>query len=104
MPSPPLPPESHSGLSAVLPWAAAAATSLVGFFAARFTAFAALNKIVLDASRLLVTDAQSIHARDSARISELEGEIVRQRGELANHIQREQSLQRQIDRLIGGEE
>ncbi len=99
MPSPLPPPEFGSEHSAVLPWAGAALTGVVGFFGARFTAFAQLNKTILDASRGLVEEAQSIHARDGARISELEAEVLRQRGEIAQHIQKLESMERQLRRL-----
>lgn len=74
-------------------------TALGGWFAARYTAFAQLNKTVLDASRQMVEDAQAVHARDGARILELETEILRMRGEVNAHIQRERSLEHMIERL-----
>lgn len=99
MPSPPLPPPHGSALSDVLPWAGALLTGFAGWSAARFTAFAQLNKTILDASRLLVEESQTIHARDGVRILELETEVLRQRGEINQGIQRERSLQHAIERL-----
>jgi len=99
MPSSVPPPELGSGLSDALPWLSAAVTGLVGWSAARFTAFAQLNKTILDASRQMVADAQEVHARDGARILELEAEIIRQRGAINQGLQREQSMQHLIDRL-----
>lgn len=97
MPNTALPP-SDFGLSDVLPFLGAVATGLLGFFGAQFTAVARLQKTLLDASRLWVEQSQTQHARDGVRILELEAEILRQRGEISQHIQRGQSLQHALDR------
>ena len=90
---------STFGLSDALPWLGAGVTALGGWSVARYTAFAQLNKTMLDASRQMVQDSQSVHARDGARILELEAVVLEQRGAINQHIQKEQSMQRMIDRL-----
>jgi chromosome segregation ATPase len=80
-------------------------TALLGWFGARFTAHARLEKTLLDASRALVEECQAQHARDGVRISALEetvrereGEIQRLRGEVRQAAQREDSLRRLFER------
>lgn len=92
-------PPSGSGLSDVLPFLGAAVTALLGFFAAQFTAVARLQKTLLDASRQWVDQSQKRHAQDGVRILELEGEILRMRGEIAQAIQRAESWQHRYERL-----
>ena len=98
MPGPQLLHASGFGLSDALPYLSAGATGLLGFFGAQFTAVARLQKTLLDASRQWVGDTQAQRARDGVRISELEAEVLRQRGEINQHIQREESLQRALER------
>jgi hypothetical protein len=81
---------------------------VLGYFAAQSTAFAKLQKITFDASGSFLQQAQSQHSADLVRISELEGEVLRQRGEINQHIQVAASSsramerkQRFIDDLIG---
>lgn len=95
----PLLPDSSSELRGALPWLGALVTGMTGFFAARYTAFAQLSKTVLDASRELVERGQETHALDGARILELEAEVRRLRGEVNQHIQKEESYQRLIERM-----
>lgn len=101
MSSSPLPPTSGLEPSVVLPYFLAVVTGLVGWFGAQFTAGAKLQETVLSASRALVTEWQTQHAQDSARISALEdklkiaeSEVVRMRGEVNGSLQREESLRR----------
>lgn len=95
MPSTPV---SGFGLSDALPYLSAVVTGLLGFFGAQFTAVARLQKTLLDASRQYVDQSQAQHARDGARILELEAEIIRQRGEINQHIQTKESLQHALER------
>lgn len=92
---------SGSLFSDALPWAGALITGLVGWSAARYTAFAQLSKTTLDASRQLVDEFQKLRVQDTARILELEAEVLRMRGEIGQHIQKEQSSHREITRLRG---
>lgn len=98
MPSPQLP-ASGFGLSDALPYLSAAVTGLVGFFGAQFTAVARLQKTLLDASRQWVEEAQKQHALATARISELESEVLRQRGEINQLLQKVESRDHAIERL-----
>jgi len=95
---PELPPISSFGLTAALPYWVAAATAVLGFFGARFTTIAQLQKTLLDASREWVEQTQTQRALDTARILELEAEILRQRGVINAMIQFKQSLFRLLER------
>jgi len=101
MPSPQLPvplPPDGSPFGAALPYAVAVLTALLGWFGAQFTAGARLQKTLLDASRTLVAEAQTRHSADGARITELESEIIRLRGEVRGHQQWEDSVRRWAQR------
>ena len=93
----PLPPPD-SGLLVVLPWAAPVITALIGWFGAQFTGLARLQRTLLDASRQLVEQSQTQHARDNARILEAEAEVIRLRGVVRQYQQRELSLQHWAER------
>lgn len=95
---PPISTGSGFNWAAALPYLSAVATGLLGFFGAQFTAVARLQKTLLDASRQWVEQLQKQRALDGARIFELEAEVLRQRGEINSHIQREESLQRALER------
>lgn len=97
MASSPPPPEQSFSLLAVLPFLAPVLTAVLGFFAAQFTSVAALQKTLLDASRAYVKESQLQHARDAARIFELEAEVLRQRGVINQGIQLQQSLIRLLE-------
>lgn len=75
-----------------LPYFVAGGTAALGYFGARLTATAQLQRTLLVASRQWVEESQMQHARDIARISELETEITNQRGNLNQALQREASL------------
>lgn len=85
-------------LLAALPFAAPVLTAVLGFFAAQCTSVAQLQKTLLDASRQFVRESQEKHAQDAARITELEAEIIRQRGVINAGIQTQQSLCRLLER------
>lgn len=98
-------PTSGSQLTAALPYLAAIIGPALGYFAARFSATARLEKTLLDASRSWVEQSQVRHAQDGVLIStrdaiilEREAEIIRQRGEINQHLQREVSLENFIER------
>ena len=94
----PLPPSgSHS--SDALPYLAAVVTAALGWFGARYTAIAPLQTSLNDAFRTLMDEWQTERAAHIARISELEGEVLRQRGVINQGLQREQSLQHAYERL-----
>ncbi len=99
MPSTPLPPDSSSLGGGVLPYLAAVVTGLLGFFGARFTATAPLQASLNDAFRSLMDEWQTERAQHIARISELEAEVLRQRGVINQHLQLQASLQHNYDRL-----
>lgn len=86
-------------LKDVLLFSAAIIGPLLGFFAARFTALARLEKTLLDASRQWVEDSQKRHAADGVLISgqaddlmQARAEVLRLRGEVWAHIQANDSL------------
>lgn len=85
--------------AAVLPYFVAVLTGLLGWFSAQFTGLVQLQKTLLDASRQWVADSQAQHARDGVRITELESEVLRQRGTINQGLQREESLQRLLDKV-----
>ncbi len=87
-----------SPLAAVLPYWLAVLTAVLGYLGARFTAAAPLQESLNDAFRTLMEELQSAHARAIVRASELEAEIIRQRGELRQLEQRRQSLVHFIER------
>lgn len=89
----PLPPDG-SGWPGALPYVLSIVTLVGGWFAAQFTAVAQLQKTLLDASRLMVAETQALHARDGARIGELEAEVIRMRGLIRQHQQWEESVRR----------
>lgn len=72
--------------------------ALLGFFGARFTGVAQLQAGLNDAFRTLMDEWQTERAQHIARISELESEVLRQRGAINAGIQREQSLLRLLER------
>ena len=78
----------------VLPYCAAVATALLGWFGARFTAHARLEATLLSASRALVVELQAMHARDTARISALELTVLERDGEIRGLKQMRDSLLR----------
>lgn len=71
---------------------------VLAYFAARSSAFAQLQKTVFDASAQFVQGAQTQHAADLVRISELEAEILRQRGVVDGQIQHISSCDRMMER------
>ncbi len=90
---------SGLGLKDVLLSSAAIIGPLLGFFAARFTALARLERTLLDASRQWVEDSQKRHAADGVLISgqadellRAKAEVLRQRGEIDAKIQENESL------------
>lgn len=79
----------------------------LGYFAARSSAFAQLQKITFDASAKFVATAQSQHAADLVRISELEAEVLRLRkqvdiqiGTISSATRLGERKQRFIDDLL----
>lgn len=93
-PSPTPPPGLGSLITAVLPYLGAIVASVLGWFAAQFSTVVRLEKTLLGASQSFVEQAQTLRAQDGARISELEAEIIRQRGLIRNHQQWEESVRR----------
>lgn len=89
---------SGSWLVAALPYLAAVTTGVAGFFGARFTALAQLQRTLLDASRQWVEETQAQRARDGVRISELEAEILRQRKVIDTKIAENDALARLMER------
>ncbi len=100
LPSPELPPISVSGFSAVLLFCGALLTAVLALFGVRYTARAPLQVTLNDAFRTLMNEWQSEKSRLLARISELEAEVRRQRGEINQHIQVTQSLEHRIQRML----
>jgi hypothetical protein len=93
-PSPTPPQTLGSALLVALPYLGAIAASVLGWFAAQFSTVARLEKTLLGASQSFVEQAQALRAQDGARISELEAEIIRQRGLIRGHQQWEDSVRR----------
>lgn len=85
----------------VLPFLTAIGAAALGYFAARRTAIAPLQASLNDAFRSAMASWQTERAQLIARVSELEGEVLRQRGEINNHLQIIQSQQRRIERAGG---
>lgn len=85
---------SSSELTAALPYLAAGATAVLGYLGARYTATAPLQSSLNDAFRSLTDELQTERARLIVRISELEGEIIRQRGVINEGLAREAAMKR----------
>lgn len=88
-----------------LPYCLAAVTALAGWFGARSTAGARLQKTLLDASRQWVEQSQEERAHLTVRISELETELaatklacLQQAGEIRGLKQYNFSLQETMKR------
>lgn len=90
-------PQPNSELWAVLPFLWGAVTAIGGWFAAQYTAAAKLQGTLLNASRLLVEQSQAQHARDSARILELESENRRKQVLLEQQLGEIRQLQQLVD-------
>lgn len=99
MDSPVLSSASTSSYGVALLFLAPVVTAALGYFGARYTATAPLQASMNDAFRTLMDEWQTQHAQDTARILELEAEVLRQRGTINQGLQREQSMQHIIDRL-----
>lgn len=87
-----------STLTAALPYLAAVVTALLGYFGARFTGTAQQQTALNDAFRSLVEELQDERAHHIARISELESEVLRQRGAINNHLAKEDAYLRILQR------
>ena len=85
-------------LTAVLPFLGAIVAALLGWFGALSTRTAPQQMALNDAFRTLMDELQNERAQHIVRISELESEVIRQRGEIAQHLQIAASLQHQVDR------
>ncbi len=103
MDSPPLPSTwptiSVSGFSAVLLFCGAVVTSVLALFGVRYTARAPLQATLNDAFRTLMDEWQTERAQLTARILELEAMALVDRGQINQHIQISQSLQRNLEHL-----
>ncbi len=102
LPSLPPPPTLSSSLVAVLSFLGATLVAVVGYFGARFTATAPLQVALNSAFRSLMEEWQSERARLIVRISELEGEVLRQRGVINQGLAREAAQARHIARMEEG--
>lgn len=102
VPSSMQPLSSVSPLAAVLSFCAATVAGLLAFLGARFTATAPLQLSLNDAFRSLMDEWQVERARLTARVFELEGEVLRQRGTINQGLAREAALMRRIERMGGG--
>lgn len=85
--------------SGVLPFLGVVVAAALGWFGARYTAAAPLQSSLNDAFRTFMEECQNERAQHIARILELESEILRQRGEINQHLQIQASLQHNYDRL-----
>lgn len=81
-----------------LPFLGAVVAALLGWSAARFTAVAPQQMAFNDAFRSLVGELQSERAQHIVRISELESEIIRQRGVINSHLAKEDALLRILEK------
>lgn len=70
---------------------------LLGYFGARSTAIAPLQVAMNDAFRSVMEELQEDRARCIARISVLESEIRRQRGEINQHLAKEAAFLRLLE-------
>lgn len=101
----------YSAFKDALPYSATAIAAVCGYFAARYTAAAPQQMAWNDAFRIFVTELQEERAnllsaleRGSARITELESEIIRQRGNINAGLAREAALLRLLEKNgIGGD-
>jgi hypothetical protein len=82
----------------VLPSLSAGVGSLLTFLGVRFSQTAPLQVAMNDAFRALMAEFQSDRLAHTVRISELEGEIQRLRGELRSSQQTEISLRHFVKR------
>ena len=89
---------STSLLMVALPYLGAVVTGLLGWFGARYTAIAPQQMALNDAFRSLVAELQDERAVHIVRISELEGEVIRQRGEISNLLASKDALLRILER------
>ena len=89
-----------SGILGALPYLAAVAGPLFGYYAARLTAIAPLQMALNDAFRATVGEWARERAGFIARIAELEGTIMADRATINQGIAREDALQRRINRLL----
>lgn len=71
---------------------------VLGYFAARYTATAPLQASLNDAFRTLMDQWQERLAQLTVRNSELEAEVLRQRGVINSNIQSIDSLNRNLER------
>lgn len=99
LPPSPLPQTLSLGWAAVLSFFGATVVAVLGYFGTRFSATAPLQASLNTAFRSLMEEWQSERARLTARISELEGEVLRQRGVINQGLAREGALQRRIEKM-----
>jgi len=81
-----------SNIQAVLLFFGTVVTAVLGWFGVRSMRTAPLQESVNDALRLLMAELQNLHARDIARISELESELLLAQGEARNLKQKVSSI------------
>lgn len=81
-----------------LPFLGGIAVAAIGFLGSRSTAVAPLQSALNDAFRSLMDEWQAERAQHIARISELEGEVRRQRSVINQGLQREESQTRLLER------
>ena len=84
--------------TAVLPFLGVVVAGLLGWFGARHTAIAPLQVSLNDAFRTFMKEAQDDIAFKDARILELESEIIRQRGEIRQHLAQREAFLRILER------
>ena len=87
-------------LTGVLPYCLAAVTGVLGWFGSQFTAGAALQRTLLNASRQWVEQSQDMLAHRDARILELEAQIAQLRLENLQQGGEIRSLKQLRDSLI----
>ncbi len=101
LPTPP--PTSGFGLGAALSFFGGIIVALLGLFGVRSSQAAPLQLSVNDAFRTLIGELQEERATLIVRISELEAEVLRQRGVINQGLAREAALGRALAKLGVGD-